>query len=148
MTSDILRKVKAPAIGLIVVGSLNIIWAIISIIYNLSVGLENQANLYPNDQKGFYYAGLIIGFGILFIDLIIAPVIIYGAIQMMKGRKYGLSKAAAILAVIPFTSCCFLLGIPFGIWAIVVLSKPEVKAYFNGEIMSEPFNPPPPPQNW
>lgn len=85
-------------------------------------------------------------FGVL--SLLIAPVIIFGAIQMMKGRKYDLSKTAAILAVIPFTSCCFLLGAPFGIWALMVLSKPDVKAFFNGEITRRRFNPPPPPQNW
>jgi hypothetical protein len=38
---------------------------------------------------------------------------------------------AAILALVPCTSPCCLAGIPAGIWALVVLAKPEVKAGFH-----------------
>jgi len=80
--------------------------------------------------------------------LIAAPIIIYGAIQMMKGRKLGLAKASAILAIIPFTSCCFLIGVPIGIWALTVLSKPDVKAFFRGENAPPNFYPPQPPPSF
>jgi ABC-type proline/glycine betaine transport system permease subunit len=37
----------------------------------------------------------------------------------------------AILSIIPFTSpCCFLIGTPIGIWALWVLTDPDVKAAF------------------
>jgi len=38
--------------------------------------------------------------------------------------------AAAIVACVPFCSPCVVLGIPFGIWALVVMAKPEVRAAF------------------
>jgi hypothetical protein len=38
--------------------------------------------------------------------------------------------AAAIMAMIP-CNCCCLLGLPFGIWALVMLMKPEVKSQFS-----------------
>jgi hypothetical protein len=38
--------------------------------------------------------------------------------------------AAAIVALIPCFSPCCLIGLPIGIWALVVLSKPEVKSQF------------------
>ena len=41
--------------------------------------------------------------------------------------RYGV---AAIIAMIPCHGCC-ILGLPFGIWALVVLSAPEVKAAFH-----------------
>ena len=32
--------------------------------------------------------------------------------------------------MINLANACCLLGVPFGIWALVVLNKPEVKAQF------------------
>ena len=57
--------------------------------------------------------------------------VLYGAIQMKSLKSYGLSMTAAILAMIPcVTSICCVLGIPFGIWAIVALNDPRVKSSF------------------
>jgi hypothetical protein len=52
-----------------------------------------------------------------------------GAIQMLKLRSYPFALAAAILAVIPW-SAAWILGLPFGIWALVILAKPDVRAIF------------------
>jgi hypothetical protein len=44
---------------------------------------------------------------------------------------WTVSFIASILAMIPcFTSCCCLVGLPIGIYALVVLNKPEVKSAF------------------
>lgn len=64
------------------------------------------------------------------LGLAIAPIIIYAALQMLKGEKYRLVKAAGILSIVPCTSCCFFVGVPVGIWTLVVLADPEVKAFF------------------
>lgn len=53
-----------------------------------------------------------------------------GAISMIRLTSYRSSYSAAILSVIPVCSPCFVLGIPFGIWAIVVLNRPTVKQRF------------------
>lgn len=55
---------------------------------------------------------------------------LFGATQMLKLRRYGVAMATAILAVIPCFSACYVVGIPFGIWAIIVLVRPEVKMAF------------------
>jgi hypothetical protein len=65
--------------------------------------------------------GLFVGLGLL---------VTVGAIQMLRRRTYGLAMASSILAMLNITNCCCLLGIPFGIWALVVLARPEVKAAF------------------
>jgi hypothetical protein len=49
---------------------------------------------------------------------------------MQSLRSYGFAFAAAILAMIPCLTPCCVLGLPFGIWALVVLNKPEVKSQF------------------
>jgi hypothetical protein len=55
--------------------------------------------------------------------------IIFGALKMKNLENRGLAMAASIVALIPcFT--CYCIGIPVGIWSLVVLSKPEVKAAF------------------
>jgi hypothetical protein len=49
---------------------------------------------------------------------------------MKKLESYSFAMAAAIIAMIPCISPCCLLGLPFGIWALVVLGDGSVKAAF------------------
>ena len=91
-----------------------------------------------------FFAGQIAWSFVLLLGLFAAPVIIYGAVKMFNGSSYGWAKAASILAIIPFTSCCFLIGAPIGIWALVVLSRPEVKMFFGRGGAN--VQPPAPPQ--
>lgn len=130
---EALQKLKGPAISLIVVGSLNGILGILSLLSGLArlAGMGGNRSL-PRDEaeRMGYMMGTVGGYILALISLLLAPVVIYGAIQMLKGKKPGLAKAAAIVAMIPISSCCFLLGIPAGIWALVVMAKPEVKALF------------------
>ena len=53
-----------------------------------------------------------------------------GAVSMLRLKNYSSAYTSAILAIIPVCSPCFVLGIPFGIWALVVLNRPEVKQRF------------------
>ena len=54
---------------------------------------------------------------------------IHGATQMKNLTSYGWSIAASILAMLPCSGCC-LITLGFGIWGIVVLNDPQVKAGF------------------
>lgn len=132
MTNDWLEKLKAPAIGLIITAVVNILYglyAVISAIIKLSQGLPETAGM-DDARKAGFYVGFIVASAIAALSMIIAPFIIYGAVQMMKGKSYSMSKTASVLAVVPLTSCCFILGAPFGIWALVMLGKPEIKNIF------------------
>jgi hypothetical protein len=56
---------------------------------------------------------------------------VVAAIQMVRVRTWGLALAGCIVAAIPLTSsACCVLTLPFSIWAIVMLVKPEIKAAF------------------
>jgi hypothetical protein len=56
---------------------------------------------------------------------------VFAAIQMIRVRMWGLALAGCIVSAIPITSsACCLLTLPFSIWGIVVLVKPEVRAAF------------------
>ena len=124
MENETAQKIKIPAIGLIVVGILNILcglYFLFSAIMVSYVGI-NYKN-FTEDDKFVFNIGLygIMILGIL--SLLVAPVIIYGALKMMRGEKSGTAKIAAVAAMIPVTSFSFLIGVPFGIWALMLMSK-------------------------
>ncbi len=50
---------------------------------------------------------------------------------MISLRWYPLAIAGSVLATIPMVSPCCLLGLPFGIWSLVVLLQPDVKSAFS-----------------
>lgn len=56
-----------------------------------------------------------------------------GAISMLRLKSYRSAYSAAILSILPLCSPCFVLGIPFGIWALVVLYRPGVKQRFTAK---------------
>jgi hypothetical protein len=148
---DNLQKMRAPAIALIISASLNGLAGLIELIAGLFrlAGIGGGQMMPVNDAERIgYLTGTVIVYGSSLLTLLVAPVIIYGAIQMIKGKRYRLARIAAILAIIPFTSCCFLVSIPIGIWGLIVLSKSEVKAAFNIDHSAANLYPPQPPQNW
>lgn len=49
--------------------------------------------------------------------------------KMARLESYSLCLVGAILVMLPCTLCC-IIGLPIGIWALVVLAKPEVKQAF------------------
>lgn len=151
MMNDNIQKLRAPAIGLIIAGSLNGVIGLLALLGGLFrlTGVGGKETL-PADQaeRMGFMVGTIGTYIVAFLSVVLAPVIIYGATQMMKGEKPGLAKAAAILAILPLTSCCFLVGLPMGIWGLIVLAKPEVKAIFEGQVTGANIYPPQPPRNW
>ena len=58
-----------------------------------------------------------------------AGCLVVGAVHMMRLRSYALAVVATMLAMLPW-SPAWILGVPFGIWALVVLRRPEVRAAF------------------
>jgi hypothetical protein len=64
------------------------------------------------------------------LGLVCSLVIGLGGGMMMGMRSYGLSMAASVLAILPCSSPCCLIGAIGGIWGIVVMMNPDVKAAF------------------
>jgi hypothetical protein len=132
MRNEILEKLKVPAIGLIITGSLNIILGILVVLSALlqtANGAFDRGFKSDAEQIG-YYTGFIGPTLIGVISIIFAPIIIFGGIKLLGGKSRTLAICAAVLATIPLSSCCFIAGSIFGIWTLVVLMKPDVKAFF------------------
>jgi hypothetical protein len=65
-----------------------------------------------------------------FVSLGIGVVVLIGALRMKALRGYALAMTATILAMVPCLSPCCLLGLPIGIWSLVVLLSADVKSAF------------------
>jgi len=122
---EVRTKVAAPAICMMVAG---IITAAFASIYLVLMLIGIVATIAQNDPGETLEA--FAGFGMFLIPLVRAGLIIYGAVQMKKLKNYPFAMTAAILSVIPFCSCVFI-DLPFGIWALVVLSNTQVKQAFD-----------------
>ena len=64
------------------------------------------------------------------IAIVMSVIILMGALKMKKLESWGLVLAAAIVAMLPCLSCGCLVGLVAGIWSLVVLNDPSVKAAF------------------
>jgi len=62
--------------------------------------------------------------------LLVNGFLLLAAFRMLSLRNYGLCMTAAVVAVIPCTAPCCCLGMAAGVWALVVLTRPEVKQAF------------------
>jgi hypothetical protein len=122
--------VKGPAIGLIVVAIAGVILQIVSLIMNLAGASFLASSQMPKEAWANMFSGTI---GVIssMIGILVSGLILFGGMKMKKLENYGLAMAASIIAMIPCFSPCCVIGLPIGIWAVVVLSKPEVKSAFH-----------------
>jgi hypothetical protein len=129
--NDVRKRLQLPAIGLIVVGALNLLSGLVLILGRLVSIVKGRDPVITDEDRRLGYMFAIIFFPIVgLISIAASPIIIFGGIQMLRARRYSIALWAALLALIPLTSVCCIPGIPIGIWALIVLRNPEVRAAF------------------
>jgi hypothetical protein len=127
-----LNLLAGPAIALMITAGLGILAQLFSVARHLLGTMAMPflaSDLGPAGRVLQLMTGPI-GLAVALVALAIGVVVLVGALKMKAGRSYGFALAATILAMVPCVSPCCCLGLPFGIWALVVLLKPEVKAAF------------------
>ncbi|MBA4190167.1 MAG: hypothetical protein C0467_19455 [Planctomycetaceae bacterium] len=67
--------------------------------------------------------------------------VILGAFCMRGFSLYPVCIISAVVTIIPATTGCCFTGVPFGIWALVVLNRPDVKAAFASRKSLPPNDP-------
>jgi hypothetical protein len=128
-----LAKVQAPAICLMVVAGISIVVRVILLVLQMvgvGVGAAAAAQQGGGDEAAFAAGQMVGGLVGMIIGIVINALTLYGGLKMKQLEQHGLAMTAAVLAVIPCCSPCIILGIPFGIWALIVLNDAEVKAAF------------------
>lgn len=131
-----LQAVKGPAIALIVTSIVNLVfgvWQLARLAWFSNVDLYSRMPQLndPQIQKIIHLLYGPVGIASSVFELLVSVLILIGALKMQALRNYPLALTAAILAAVPcLTPCCFL-GLPFGIWALVVLNKSGIKSQFS-----------------
>lgn len=126
--------VIGPAIAIMVVSGLSIVCGLIDLAFRvLGASLMAGASVGSGAnaaQAAGQTVGMILGGIVDVLSLILPIVMLIGAIKMKNLQNYGLALTSCIVAMLPIHCCCFL-GLPFGIWGVVMLNKPEVKDAFS-----------------
>jgi hypothetical protein len=129
-----LQLVKGPVIGLKVTAILGLVLVVVGLVINVlmlsGIHIGPQQIYDPQMQKYFNTLGGGLGIVQDIIGGIVGVIVLIGAAKMQKLQNYQFALTASIVAMVPCISPCCVFGLPFGIWALVVLNKPEVKSQF------------------
>ncbi len=137
VSKDIKDRVAAPSIGLLItgiIGALSCLGTLVSLIIGISVlSIPDIYSELPDDipvNIGELFQGSF-AIGSSFVGIVVAALVIFASLKMKELKHWGLAFTASILAMIPCISPCCIIGLPIGIWCLVVLTKPEVKNAFS-----------------
>ncbi|MBN2216580.1 MAG: hypothetical protein JW719_04315 [Pirellulales bacterium] len=125
-----IERVRAPAICLIVMASMQLaICVAVTALYTvLLFVMSNDPEFRGRDENLYLGFGMMIGYGVLGIAL--AGLMLAGAVHMKNLRHYGLALTSAILMLLPCFWPCWILAMPFSVWALIVLANGDVRAAF------------------
>ena len=130
--TDAAGKLKLPAIAMLVLAPLSIISMAVDFgfrIVNINSGNVPVIVDAPGAAQGAII-GVYVGAGVDLLAIFCQIGVIFGAISMLKVKSYNTALVASVISVIPCLSACCIAGVPFGIWALVVLNDSSVKAAF------------------
>jgi len=131
-------QIRTPAIGIMLAGALSFLWALFDLVacmVFLNDLRQGKAPPLPPVFANFVQLDetqLILEIGLDVIKLVTCSVVVLAALRMLQLRSYAVAITGSILSLIPCLTCCLCLGVPFGIWALVLLNRPEIRSSFNG----------------
>jgi hypothetical protein len=128
-----MQKVNGPAIALMVMAGIGIVLQLISLLMRMlgmGAGMMNVPGGGDGSEQlaAMMSGGLGIVAGIL--GILVGGFIIFAGMKMRALQSWPMAVAASVLAIIPCLSPCCCIGIPIGIWALIVLFDANVKASF------------------
>ena len=133
-----LQAVKGPAMALKVTAIIGLVLVAVGLVMNIlslaGIQVATQQSTDPEVQRileTFNKFGGVFSIVTNIIGGAIGVIILMGATKMRNLQSHQFAFTASILAMLPCVSPCCILGLPFGIWALVVLNKPEVKSAFH-----------------
>ncbi|HUT45822.1 MAG TPA: serine/threonine-protein kinase [Sedimentisphaerales bacterium] len=112
------QRTRAPGIGLMIAGLINCGVALLLLLTWSIVSVTSGAT-----SPGAVITGIV---GIILAAMGLLTFV--GAQRMMRLQSYGLAVAAGVLQLVPSPGS--LLGLPIGIWALIVLTRHEVHVAF------------------
>lgn len=119
-------RLRAPALALLVCAVVGIGCAVMGSAYWVPYLYHPEATIAQHQLalQTIAYCGL---------NFVVCLVVAAGAVGMFRRRPYWLAQTGAWASVVPLCGPCYLLAIPFGVWALVVLYNRDVAATFGRE---------------
>lgn len=125
------QQVQGPAIGLLITAAIGILFALFGLLANLlgfgMSGLDSLGGGYGDQYWSMWSGGM--GMAMSIVGLAVWGFVVWAALKMKALEQWIPAIVASVVAMIP-CSCACLLGLPIGIWSLVVLLKPDVKTAF------------------
>lgn len=124
-------KVQAPAIALIVCGGLSLLASIYGVVNAM---ISSPPPVPPNSPE--WMEGVMknsVGMTAAIIQsvfIFVALFVLFGGIKMLRLKSRGVAIAASIVTMLNIGSCCCIVGMPIGIWALVILMLTDVAQAF------------------
>ena len=128
---------KAPAILMIVTAALGLhaIYSIVMIwqapVEDIVRQVEKQMGQFPVQVPIGFIKTAMVATGSM--PIVAAVIILFAGQRFLSLRSRGLVMTGGILLLLPCCGITFpvcVLGVPVGIWSLVVLSRPDVRAAF------------------
>lgn len=140
------NAVGVPAILLAVYGGLSLLTSLLNLLsagagapWNSSWFQSGYTSVntqgMPPEMAQFFHSLMNLPKGVNYADsilsLVIAAGVLWGAIEMKRLGSRSLAITGAILALIPcIGGCCCCIGIPLGIWALTLLTRPSIARHY------------------
>ena len=132
------RIVSGPSSCLRIMGILGIVAGVGGLVLAVAMGMHIAKN--PAQAKRDFNAPneedlvvnvVVIGVASL-MSIPFGALIAYGAVKMGRLESHGWAMTSAVLSItsILYCTCCLVTGVPLGIWAIVAMNNPDVRAAF------------------
>jgi hypothetical protein len=114
-------RVSAPAMPLLVLCIISLVLLFLGLCFDVWLLASGRARQMSSGEMPVFVRAI---WSVL---LVLANgVTLAGALRMKNLRSPRLAQAACILAVLPCLGPCLVLGIPVGIWGLIVLNDPGV----------------------
>ena len=127
------QRLKAPARGLLVAGVVNLVATLV--ILSIPVWAERSGVFPEGLQEGFVEGrgtlaeATVVSVVISLFSLASGIILLIGASRMFDLQSYPIAMLAAVVAILP-CAVGFLVSLPFGIWALMVISRQDVRTAF------------------
>jgi hypothetical protein len=116
--------IVAPGVGLIVAGTLKLLGAL-KLVLLFGWGADWLNSFVPG-LNVFSRWGELFVFDAAF-KMIAGLLMLFGGYQMVRRQSYAWAIAAGIISIV----ACSLVGLPVGIWALIVLARQDVRQAFD-----------------
>jgi hypothetical protein len=132
-----LAALRAPATCLLVAGILGLLingYFLLSFLVATEADVRRgMGNVNPQQAETARHVVQFItgpgGISIMAFFVFLSIIVILGAIMMLIGKMRWLAVIGSVFAMLN-PGCCCIFGMPFGIWSLVVLLRPESQSAF------------------